>query len=212
MAAVVSAQPQQINLFNPSLLPAREPFSSGHLVTWIIVAAIGMIAVGWWAMSETRLLRQELAETARTAPPPINVHAISPQQVAALDQALVAKQALLDARTEARDAMTRGMSSNNGGPSAVMRIVADSIPQAAWLAELKVQGGRLDLTGKTVDAGAVDAWLERLRAAGFLAAAPPPTVKVERIEAPAGSRLPQTYVFQVSATLALPFADEAGRP
>jgi Tfp pilus assembly protein PilN len=213
MAAVLSRAPQQVNLLNPALMPATEHFSGRHLLTWILVAAVALVAVAWWAVTETRELREEMAETARNNPVSPGADAgPTPQQVAALEQSLQARKAMLEAKLATRDALTRGLSAHNGGPSAVMRIMADSIPASAWLTEVRVHGGRIDVVGKALDAAAVDAWLERLRNAGFLAAQPAASVKLERLETPPAARLPPTYSFQVSAPLALAFADDGARP
>lgn len=213
----------QINLYNSSLLPKRENFSARQIAAGVIVAGVAMAAVAWWAALEARTLRREVADhvqhhaakTARALAPPLldGEPVPTPQQVAALEQGLQSKQALLQSRRAARDALKRGMAGLDGGPSALMRLIASSIPPPAWLTEVRVAGGRIDVTGKALDPAAVDGWLDRLRASGFLAEKPMPTVRVERIEAPAPlGRAPSTYLFSISATLSSPFADDGAQP
>lgn len=206
------AAPQQVNLLNPALLPKRERFSARQLLTWVVLAVISMAAVAWWAMSQTQSLRSEMAQQAARTQASAVPGAVTPQQVAMLEQVVRDRTAQLEARKAARDALKRGMAGAGRGPSAVMRQIADSIPAAAWLVELRAAGTRIELVGRTLDPSAVDAWIERLRAAGLVAPAPSPSVRLERIESPPGSRVPEAYTFQVSAALAAPLADEGGRP
>ncbi len=209
------AAPQQINLYNPALLPAREQFSARQLVAWVVIAASAMAAIAWWAAGETRALRREMADQAARAPAAPGADAgPTPHQVAALETTLRGKQALLETRRTARDALKRGMAGPDSGPSAVMRRMADSIPPTAWLTELRAAGSRIDVSGRTLDPAAVDRWLDSLRASGLVATAPAPAVKLERIDAPAGpsARAAQAYAFHISAALSSPFAEEGARP
>lgn len=213
MASTIAAAPQQINLYNPALRPARETFSARQLTAWMVLAALAMGAVGWWATRELRELRREIsgqpagADPAEAGP--------TPQQVATLERQLRERQALRDARQAARDTLRRGTVAAGSVPSAVLREVADSIPETAWLSEIKVAGARLEMSGRALDAGAVNAWLARMRSSGFLAPRPAAGVRIERLDAaalPAGARGQATYAFHLSASLGAPFADEGGRP
>ena len=217
-----AAAPSQINLYNAALLPKRESFSARQIAAGVAVAAVAMVAVSWWAASESRLLRKEVAEQAQyqaakiaraLVPPTLDGKPVpTPQEVAALEQGLKAKHALLESRRAALDAMKRGMVGPEAGPSALMRLVATSIPREAWLTELRVAGSRLDVAGRATDPAAVEAWLARLRASGFLAEKSTPTLRLERMEAPGTPGRTSGYTFNVSATLASPLADEGPRP
>lgn len=182
-----------------------------------------MAAVAAWALSQSAALRKEISEqaqyragqTARAMlPPTIDGKPVpTPQEVAALEQALKGKQALLESRRAARDASKRGMAGPESGPSALMRLVATSIPREAWVTELRVAGSRFDVAGRATDPAAVEAWLARLRASGFLAEKPAPALKLERMEAAAAPvRGAGGYTFSVSATLAAPLAEEGKGP
>lgn len=219
----IAAGPQQVNLYNPALLPQRERFSARQIAAGVIVAGVAMVAVAWWALSESRTLRKEMAEqeqyraaqTARALAPPTLAGKAVPtlQEVGTLEQALKARHALLESRRAARDALKRGMASAESGPSVLMRLVATSIPREAWLTELRVSGSRLDVAGKATDPAAVEAWLARLRASAFLAEKPAPTLKLERMDAAAApARSGSGYTFNVSATLAAPLAEEGKGP
>ena len=218
----VAATPLQVNLYNPALLPKRERFSARQIALGVIVAGAAMAAVSWWAFTQSMALRKEMAEqaqyrAAQTAramvPPTLDGKPVpSPEEVAALEAALKGKYALLETRRAARDALKRGMASPDSGPSALMRLVATSIPREAWLTELRAAGSRLEVAGRATDPAAVEAWLARLRSSGFLAEKPAPALKLERMDAAnAPARSAGAYTFNVSATLAAPLADE-GRP
>jgi Tfp pilus assembly protein PilN len=182
-----------------------------------------MATLSWWASVETGALRREVAthaalhasQKALAVIPRLPGGEVAPtqQEVAALEQALKARQTLLETRQGARDALKRGLSGPNDGPSALMRLIARTMPPPAWLTEIRVSGSRIDLAGKALDPAAVDGWLEQLRTSGFLAAKPMPAVRLERIDAPtpAGRAMP-VYVFSISAALASPFADDGVRP
>ena len=235
MAEIVALPLRQINLYNASLLPTREVFSARLIVGWVVVAAIAMAAVAWWAVIETRKINLEIAnqasrqvaERARTLPVlPTGEVLQTPQQLVAREQALRSQQTLLEARRAAREVLKRGIASEKSGPSALLRQLANSVPPPLWLSEVRVVGSRIDISGKTLEPAAVHLWLERLRAAETLAIKPVPAVRLERVDtavqppalpatqpvAQLPARTPPVYTFAISAALAIPFADEGGRP
>lgn len=214
----------QINLYNASLIPARELFSARLIVAWVVVAALLMVAIGWWAVIETRSVSREVsnqlanraAEIARVAPVAAGGEALlTPQQMASRELTLRSQQTLLETRRAARDILKRGVADDKSGPSALMRLIANSLPPQAWLTEVRVAGSHIDVTGKTLDAVAVNVWLDRLRASGHLAVKPIPAVRVERVvdsPAPSPTRPLPVYTFGISAALSFPFADDGARP
>ena len=223
METTVALQPQQVNLFNPSLVPKRASFSARHILTWAVVAFLAMAALGWWATTQTRTLRREVSEYAAlrakheelAVVPRLPSGEVAPtqQEVASLEQSLTARQSQLDARRGVRDALKRGMTGPNDGPSALLRLIATTMPSSAWLTEVRVAGARIDIAGKALDAATVDGWLGQLNASGFLAARPLPAVRLERIEAPTPSgRAMTVYTFNISAALTAPFAEDGARP
>lgn len=223
MAELVVSPLRQINLVNSSLIPTREIFSARLIVAWVIIAAAAMAAVAWWAVIETRKISGEIAyqasrqaiERARTTPMlPSGEVLPTPQLLAAREQALRNQQALLETRRTAREALKRGMASDHSGPSALMRLIANSVPPEVWVTEVRVAGSRLDVRGKTLDSNAVNVWLERLRTNAYFAVKPVPAVRLERADvlAPPPARTLPGYTFAISATLTSSFADEGGRP
>ena len=223
MTALVIPSLRQINLYNPALIPTREIFSARLIVIWVVVAAVAMAAVAWWAIVETHRVSREVSnqaayqasEKARSAPTAAGGEPIpTPQQMAAREQTLRNQQAMLEVRRAARDTLKRGLADDKGGPSALMRLIANTVPPQAWLTEFRAEGNQFEIVGKTLDPVTVNVWLERLRASGYLAAKPVPTVRLERFDppAPTPARDVPVYTFGIIAALASPFAEDGGRP
>ena len=223
MTEIAAAPLRHINLYNPSLIPAREVFSARLIVAWVVVAAVSMAAIAWWAVLETRSVSREVsnqaarqtADRTRTVPLMVDGKALpTPEQVAARELILRNQQVLLETRRAARDLLKRGVADDKGGPSALLREIANSMPPQAWLTEVRVAGGQVDFTGKTLDPVVVNSWVDRLRASGLLAVKPPPAMRIERVDLPppAPARAFPVYTFAISAALSSPFVDDGGRP
>lgn len=213
----------QINLYNPSLLPTQEVFTARRISVGVGAAVLVMATIGWWAFAEKQRLSQELAskaaarvaETARAelisaaggAP-------LTPPQMAALETALNSQRAMLAAKRDARDLLKRGLATDKAGPSALMRLLANSAPAQAWLTDIRVAGNQMEIAGKTLDPSAVNGWLERLAASGYLSTKPLPTLRLDRVEAPTPppGRAFSVYAFTIVGTLVSPLADDGGRP
>lgn len=239
MAELVGSPLRQINLYNDSLIPKREIFSARQIATWIVIAVTAMAAIAWWAVVETRKIGIEVAnqvsrqsvERARKASVlPAGEVPPTPQQLAASEQTLRAQQAQLEARRAARETLRRGMANDKRGPSALMRLIATTIPPQVWVTEVRVAGSQVDVVGKTLDPAALNIWLERLRASAYVAVKPLPAVRLERVDVPASvsgpapglglvsaaSRAPAStpvvHSFTISAGLSSPFAEDGVRP
>ena len=242
MAELAGSPLRQINLYNDALLPKRELFSARQMTTWTVIALISMIAIAWWAVVETRKIAVEVAnqasrqtvERARNAAVLPAGEVPSPQQLAASEQALRAQEAQLAARRAAGEALSRGMANDKRGPSALMRLIAATIPPQVWVTEVRVAGSQVDVIGKTLDPVAINIWLERLRASAYVVAKPLPVLRLERVDAPniapttapspapglgrvsatslASAGTPVIHSFTISAGLSSPFAEEGPRP
>jgi hypothetical protein len=182
-----------------------------------------MIVVAWWAISETDKLRRQVAEqnALRAAAGQGADTAPTPQQMAAMEQNLKGRQSTLENRRAVRDALRRGMVAEGGGPSALMRLVASTIPPTVWLTELHASGNRIEVIGRATDPAAIQAWIAQLGESREFTTKPISTVKVEYGELSnanaSPSSVPRTragnvYAFSVSATLAHPFAEEGKLP
>ena len=221
MAELVASPLRQINLYNASLIPTREIFSARLMVAWVFMAVIAMAAIAWWAVVEKRKVSAEVANLAsrqtverarKTAVLPSGEVLPTPQELAAREQALRNQQALLETRRARLEALKRGMASENGGPSALMRLIANSAPPQVWVTEVRVAGSHIDISGKTLDPNTIGVWLDYLRTSVYFAVKPVPAVRLERVDVPAPAREFVVYSFAISAALSSPFAEEGGRP
>lgn len=211
---------RQINLYNAALIPKRELFSARLILWWLVISILLMAAVGRWAMIETRSISREIAiqagqqasARARALPMATDGEVLpTPQQVAALEQKLRSQQELLEKRQTFWRTLNQGTTAENGGPSALMRQFSKNIPPQVWLTEIRVTGGRIDVTGKTLDPVAVNALVDRLQTAGYLAAKPSAAIRLERTDVSSSVRTPLVYSFSVAAALSSTFADEGAR-
>lgn len=190
---------QQINLLTPILLAPKRYFSALTLLqaTALLVAA-GMVAVLWLQQSERKagadhqaLLaqyatqRQQLIVARAALPPPQDAPALQ-QQLQALETSNAARQALL---------ATLG---SEGGRQAGQRhsdllaLIARSLPDSAWLSELRYAPGRVELVGGTLNTGVLRPWLGQIAAHPLLAGQELSALRVERLGTPGaeGSSLP----------------------
>ena len=223
MSELAAIPLRQINLYNASLLPVREVFSARLIVTWVVIAALAMAAVGWWAVIEKRNVSREVASqqsqqaavVARSAVVSADGEQLpTPQQVATIRESLKSKHAQLETRRAMRDLLSRGLASERSGPTALLRLIATTAPPQLWLTEARVNGKQFVIAGKTLEPSAVSLWLDRLRSSGYVIEKPVPAMRVERLEpsAPPASAIPLTYTFNIVAVLSSPFADEGAAP
>ena len=182
---------QQINLLTPILLAPRRVFSaltllqaSGLMLLAGLVAALGL----QWQdrRAEARhqaLLAQFAAEkqslvVARAGLP-------APPDPAALQQQLQA----VEAGNDERRLLLQALGAEGGGAgrnSLLLALVARSLPEAAWLNELRYAPGRLELVGGTLDTAVLRPWLAQLSAHPALAGQSLAALRVERPGAPGG--------------------------
>lgn len=183
---------QQINLLTPILLAPRRYFSAQALLQATgLLLAVGLVAALWLQQHERRteaehqaLLAQYAAErqsllVARAALPP-------PQDAAAVQQQLLP----LEAGNAERLALLGTLGTDSGGKpgqrhSDLLALVARSLPEAAWLNELRYAPGRVELVGGTLDTAVLRPWLTQLGTHPLLAGQVLSALRVDRVGAPA---------------------------
>ena len=221
----------QINLFNPALLPPKRYFSARAVVGSVVLAIVAMAAVSWWATIEATKLRKQVAEQearqgTETSRSLVDASLVRAQQITSLEQTLRSKQTYLEARRVLRDKLKRGMVTEVNAHSALMRLVAATIPEQVWLTELRVTGNRVEVAGRTLDPLAFNAWMVRLGNSVFFSAKPISMLRMENSEFATGvpgspavaaattmatRGLPAVYSFGITATPANPLDDEGGK-
>lgn len=185
--------PQQINLLTPILLAPRRYFSAQTLLqaTGLLLAA-GLVATLWVQRRDQQaeathraLLAQYAAERQQLAAAQAGLPA--PQDASALQQQLLP----LEEGNAQRRALLDGLGSKGGEPgrrhSDLLALIARSLPESAWLSELRYAPGRVELVGGTLDTGVLRPWLGQLAAHPLLAGQTLSALRVERLGAQGGA-------------------------
>jgi hypothetical protein len=199
---------QQINLLAPILLAPRRYFSALTLLqaTTLLLAA-GTVTALWLQQRDRsaqarhqQLLAQYAVErqqlmVARASLP-------APQDAAALRQELQA----LQAGNADRETLLRTLGAEHGSRagqqhSDLLALVARTLPDSAWLAELRHAPGRLELVGGTLNTAQLRPWLGQLAGHPLLAGQQLSALRVERVGA-AGSQAGGHALLEPAAPLA----------
>lgn len=156
---------QQINLVDPSLLPARERLTGQTLLIGLAVA--GTLVAGHYGVERWRL-QQATVESNRVA-----------DEAAALESgSVVADNPLgeMQAQLARGGALLQALSNGGDLPTdaaGLMRQVTQALPDTVWLTELEVNGPRsLQVAGGTLDAPSLAAFSDRLGRTALLKGVP----------------------------------------
>jgi Tfp pilus assembly protein PilN len=158
---------QQINLYSPIFLAPRRYFSAQAMAISLGVFALALLAVCGWMLASGNSLRRDLAGSvqAQAAESGRLTQALAVQPAAsgaALQQELALAQRTLDTRRALLDELTRGRLLQGRSHAAMLRMVAQTVPATAWLTEIRLVEGRLDLRGLTLQPDALRHWLTQL--------------------------------------------------
>jgi Tfp pilus assembly protein PilN len=177
--------PQQINLHTPVLLTQRRYFSAHAMAASLLVFALGLAGLTLWLQHSTRATRAELEHTlagigeerARLA---LALGARPADTAATLQQALQALQAEHARQRELVAELRRGLRPSGQGHSALLRMLAQSLPARAWLTEVRLADQRLEVSGETLDAALLQPWIDTLATQALLAGQPLAALRVEQ--------------------------------
>lgn len=180
--------PQQINLYSPIFLAPQRHFSARAMAQALGVVALALALLCAWAAWGSLALRRELAglagrdaqERERLVAALAAQPAASGPALTALAQDLARVNADLALRRRALDELERGLATPQSGHAARLRLVAQSLPPAAWLTGLTLADGRIELVGMTGRPEVLRPWLERLAQEPLTAGLPLSALKVER--------------------------------
>lgn len=182
---------QQINLLTPILLAPKRYFSALTLLqaTGLIVVA-GVVTAFWLQhrdrqgerdhqslLAQYATERQQLLVARANLPAPVDANAMQ-QQVQSLEAGNAQRQALLVSLG------ADGSRKAGQRHSDLLGLVARSLPDAAWLSELRYAPGRVELAGGTLDTAVLRPWLGQLAASPLLAGQELSALRVERLGAP----------------------------
>jgi Tfp pilus assembly protein PilN len=193
---------QQINLHSPILLAPRRYFSALAMAQALLALAVGLAGLCAWTLHSTQTLRRDLqsASAAHGAERQRLTAALAQRPAPASDSAVLqevaAEEKLLARRQQQRDGLVAGLASAGHSHSAWLQLLAQTVPAAVWLTEVKLGDKGVQISGQTREPEALRPWLASLSghplAAGHAFAA----LQVERGAAvPAGAEL---WSFQVA--------------
>ena len=178
--------PQQINLYSPILLTPKRYFSALAMVQSGLALLLGMAGFAIWVEMSTERIRHDSA--AATATYQGDKQRLSAElarrpaakDTSALDQELVQARKQLGERRQLLEELAPTSVPAGSGRAAVLRAVAQTVPEVVWLTELKMDEGRLEIAGMTLAPEALRPWLDRLAEQPALTGQALRAVKVER--------------------------------
>lgn len=180
---------QQINLYNPILLTPKRYFSTLAIVQALGLLVAGLAAFSCWSTWSTWRLERDLAAasavneaekallTGQLAQRPV-----LPTNTAALEQQLQQAKALLADRRAVFDALDSQHGGAGHAQADLLRHLAQTVPAAVWLTEVRRTEGRLEIAGATLQPEQLQPWLARLVAHPGLAGQALRAVAVVRSE------------------------------
>lgn len=180
---------QQINLFNPILLTPRRYFSATAMTRALALLLLGLVGLSAWSVRATIGLRanldsavaaherEKLGLTQQLAQRPA-----PPKDTTAIEQELAAARMHLAQRQGVLAELTGAAADGAVRRSATLRLLAQTVPSAVWLTEVRMGDGRVELAGLTLQPEALRPWLAQLSEHPGLAGQALRAVKVERRE------------------------------
>ncbi len=188
---------QQINLCLPILQKRKTSFTAQNLVLALLVLLVvgGALAGAWvWNLNRandslnTTLAAQSKELDALRVAVERSKLGDAPAQAAAA-QTLAQRKAELQQRQKVLSALQEGLFQAGYGHSDRLKLVAQSIPAAVWVTQIKADDRLLDVTGYTVEPAALNDWVSKLAASALLKGQALSTVKVESVD-PANVPMP----------------------
>lgn len=180
---------QQINLLTPILLAPRRVFSALTLLQASGLMLLAGLATALWLQWQDRHAEaQHQALLARFATEKQSLIVARAGLPAPLDGTALQQQLqAFEAGNDERRLLLQALGGEGGGErrnSVLLALVARSLPEAAWLNELRYAPGRLELVGGTLDTAVLRPWLAQLAAHPALAGQSLAALRVEKPGAP----------------------------
>lgn len=178
---------QQINLCTPILLTEKRYFSAQTMAQALLVFLVlgsGLCAAWVWSLQSSS---RGFNETMATQTAEINslqaAIARSRANAAPVDAGLVQqiqdKRNALAARSRLLAALRDGVMVPGFAHSDRLRWVASSIPEPVWLTGIKMDDGRFEVVGYTLEPSALNQWVAKLSASPLMSSLRLAQVKVE---------------------------------
>jgi Tfp pilus assembly protein PilN len=178
---------QQINLCSPILLTQKRYFSAQAMVSALgVFVVLGGILCGAWVwnlhrssvgFSQAMGVQSGEVESLKSAIQRSRANA-APVDAALMVQ-LQDRRAAVVQREQLLAALQQGISRPGWGHSDRLQWVARSIPAPVWVSEVRVDGGRFEVSGFTLEPAALNDWVAKLSASPLMQGLKLATVKVE---------------------------------
>ncbi len=188
---------QQVNLCLPILQKRKTSFTAQNLALALLVLLVvgGALAAAWvWSLNNANaslsatLASQSKELDALRAASESSKLGDAPAQAAAA-QTLAQRKTELLQRQKVLSALQEGLFQVGYGHSDRLKLVAQSIPVAVWVTQIKADDRLLDVTGYTVEPAALNDWVSKLAVSPLLKGQALSTVKVESVD-PASVPMP----------------------
>ena len=184
---------QQINLCTPILLKPKRYFSAQTMaITLGVFVVLGGALCGVWVWNlqqATTAFQQSMAAQERELEGLKTALRDAAARPTTTDPVLTAQlQALrttLGQRAQLREALRQGLFEPGLGHSDRLALVARTLPPHAWVTDIRLDQGRFEVQGYTLETGALNAWVDRLAAEPLTQGMRLSTVKVENVPPPA---------------------------
>ena len=178
---------QQINLCTPILLTEKRYFSAQTMVQALLVFLVvgcGLCAVWVWGLeSSSRGFNDTMAAQTAEIDGLQTAIARSRASAAPVDAGLLQqiqdKRNALAARSRLLLALRDGVMVPGFAHSDRLRWVASSIPEPVWLTGVKMDDGRFEVVGFTLEPSALNQWVAKLSASPLMSSLRLAQVKVE---------------------------------
>lgn len=188
---------QQINLHRPILLKPKLLFSATAIAQATAVFSIAVVLGCIWVSARVKSFKQDSLDTEQryTQERDRLVAALallpaSGSDVNALQQQLKSLQDALDQQRLSFKDRNLGRTIGDRRYSALLKLVADTVPPPIWITEMTMSIERLEITGMTLDPNALQAWSKHLSAHPLLQGLRLAAVKVEHVAKPAPATAP----------------------
>jgi Tfp pilus assembly protein PilN len=178
---------QQINLCTPILLTEKRYFSAQTMVqalaVFLVLGACLCAAWVWNLENASRGFNETLAQQATEIESLQAAITRSRVNAAPVDTALMQqiqdKRSALAARTQLLAALRDGVMVPGFAHSDRLRWVASSIPEPVWITGVKMEDGRFEVVGYTLEPSALNQWVAKLSASPLMSGLRLSQVKVE---------------------------------
>lgn len=178
---------QQINLHRPILLKPKILFSATAIAQATAVFGLAVVLVCAWVTARVQAFKQDSLVTERRLNDEkqqlqiaLALRPAASTDVNALQQQLKTMQDALDKQRASFQDLNLGRTIGGRTYSAILKLVADTVPPPVWVSDIKLSIERMEVTGMTLDPQALQSWSKRLAAHPLLQGLRLSAVKVER--------------------------------